>query len=50
MKSIAEIFDNSKELLDSISNFIDKYIGSSLLRKCGITKVIDSVTEKPAFE
>ena len=50
MKSIAEIFDNSKELLDSISNFIDKYIGSSLLRKCGITKVIDSVTEKTAFE
>ena len=31
MKSIAEIFDNSKELLDSISNFIDKYhIGMSL--------------------
>lgn len=26
MKSIAEIFDNSKELLDSISNFIDKYV------------------------
>ena len=26
MKSIAEIFDNSKELLDSISNFMDKYI------------------------
>lgn len=50
MKSIAEIFDNSKELLDSISNFIDKYIGSSLLRKCGITKVIDSVTEKSTFE
>ena len=50
MKSIAEIFDNSKELLDSISNFIDKYIGSSLLRKCGITKVIDSVTEKTTFE
>ena len=24
MKSIAEIFDNSKELLDSISNFMDK--------------------------
>ena len=25
MKSISEIFDNSKELLDSISYFIDKY-------------------------
>ena len=50
MKSIAEIFDNSKELLDSISNFIDKYIGSSLLRKCGITKIVDSVTENSAYE
>ena len=29
MKSIAEIFDNSKELLHSISNFVDKYIGTS---------------------
>lgn len=50
MKSIAEIFDNSKELLDSISNFIDKYIGSSLLRKCNITKIVDSVSENPAYE
>lgn len=50
MKSIAEIFDNSKELLDSISNFMDKYIGSSLLRKCGITKIVDSVTEKSVYE
>lgn len=31
MKSIAEIFDNSKDLLESITNFIDKYIGTSLL-------------------
>ena len=50
MKSITEIFDNSKELLDSISNFIDKYIGSSLLRRCGITKIVDSVTEKSVYE
>ena len=39
MISIAEIFDNSKELLDSISGFVDKYIGTELLRKCHITKV-----------
>lgn len=50
MKSIAEIFDNSKELLDSISYFIDKYIGSSLLRKCNITKIVDNVTETPVYE
>ena len=50
MKSIAEIFDNSKELLDSISNFVDKYIGSSLLRKCGITKIVDIVTENSVYE
>ena len=43
MKSIAEIFDNSKELLDSISNFMDKYIGPTLLRKCGITKIVSNV-------
>lgn len=50
MKSITEIFDNSKELLDSISNFMDKYIGSSLLRKCGITKIVDRVTENSIYE
>lgn len=50
MKSITEIFDNSKELLDSISNFVGKYIGASLLRKCGITKIVDSVTENPVYE
>ena len=50
MKSIAEIFDNSKELLDNISNFMDKYIGSPLLRKCGITKIVDRVTESSVYE
>lgn len=50
MKSIAEIFDNSKELLDSVSNFFDKYIGPSLLRRCGIAKIVDSVTENPVYE
>ncbi len=49
MKSIAEIFDNSKELLDSITNFVDKYIGTSLLRRCNITKIVDSVTENTAY-
>lgn len=50
MKSITEIFDNSKEILDNISYFVDKYIGSSLLRKCGITKIVDCVTEKSVYE
>lgn len=45
MYSISEIFDNSKHLLDSIGNFVDRYIGCKLLRKCGITKIIDEVRE-----
>ena len=45
MNSIAELFQNSKQLLDSISVFVDKYIGCTLLRKCGITKVVDSISE-----
>lgn len=44
MNSIAEIFDNSKQLLDSISSFFDRYIGCPLLRKCGITKMVDEVS------
>lgn len=50
MKSIAEIFDNSKVLLDGITNFVDKYIGAPLLRKCNITKIVDSYTESTAYE
>lgn len=45
MHSISEIFDNSKQLLDSIGNFVNKYIGCDLLRKCGITKIVDEVKE-----
>ena len=44
MNSIAYIFENSKQLLDSISNFVDKYIGSTLLRKCNITKIVDDIS------
>ena len=40
MNSMAEIFENSKHLLDSVDNFVNKYIGCSLLRKCGITKIV----------
>lgn len=43
MNSIAEIFDNSKQLLDSIDIFFDKYIGRPLLRRCGITKMVDDI-------
>ena len=28
MKSIAEIFDNSTQMIDSIHNFFDRYIGN----------------------
>lgn len=47
MKSIAEIFENSNHLLESIGNFVDKYIGCSLLRRCHITKIVDEVVDNP---
>ena len=50
MNSIAEIFDNSKQLLDGIDGFISKYIGCDLLRRCGIRKIVDSFTEKRDYE
>ena len=50
MISIAEIFDNSKQLLDSITGFVDKYIGCSLLRKCGIRKIVDDVKKSADYE
>lgn len=45
MNSIAEIFNNGKQLLDSVSSFVDKYIGGSLLRRCGISKMVDRIAE-----
>jgi hypothetical protein len=50
MNSIAEILVNSKQLLDGISNFVDKYIGCNLLRKCGIRKMVDSISESGDYE
>ena len=50
MNSIAEIFDDSKQLLDGVTHFIDKYIGSSLLRRCNIRKIVDSYTEHKEYE
>ncbi len=50
MKSITEIFDNGKELLDNISYFVEKYIGAPLLRKCNITKIVDRFTENAVYE
>ena len=50
MNSIAEIFDNSKQLLDGIDGFISKYMGCDLLRRCGIRKIVDSFTEKRDYE
>ena len=50
MNSIAEIFQDGKQLLDGITNFVNKYIGCTLLRKCGITKVVDTVAEKGLCE
>ena len=50
MNSISEIFENSKHLLDSVDSFVSKYIGCSLLRKCGIKKIVDGVTENNEFD
>ena len=46
MKSIAEIFDNSNQMIDSIHNFFDRYIGNDLLRKCRISKIVDKIINK----
>ncbi len=43
MNSIAEIFSNNNQLLKSIHHFFDNYIGCPLLRRCGITKLVDDV-------
>lgn len=45
MKSISEMMANSKPVLDSIEQFYKKYIGSALLGRCGIRKVVDEITE-----
>lgn len=45
MNSIAENFDDSKHIITKgIISFVDKYIGCSLLRKCGITKIVDEMS------
>ena len=49
MYSIANIFDNSKQLLDSIDSFFSRYIGCSLLRRCNITKLVDSITKRTIY-
>ena len=46
MKSIAEIFDNGNQMIDSIHYFFDRYIGNKLLRKCRISKIVDKIINK----
>ena len=43
MYSIADFFKDNKPILDSIEWFIMKHIPSSLLSKCRITKMVDSI-------
>ena len=45
MNSISEIMGNSKPVLDNIELFFKKYMGSTLLRRCGITKLVDEIVE-----
>ena len=46
MKSVSEIFNDCNEILDGIHNFVDRYIGCKLLRKCNITKLVDRVENR----
>ena len=46
MNSIAEIFDNGNQMIDSIHHFFDRYIGNGLLRKCGIHKIVDRIIDR----
>ena len=43
MNIIADLFQDGKQLIDSVSTFVNKYIGTSLLRKCSITKIVDTI-------
>ena len=43
MNSIAEFLVQSKPILDAIEKFVENYIGAGLLRKCGITKIVDEI-------
>ena len=43
MNSIADFFKENKPIFDSFGKFIKRHIPSSLLRKCNITKVVDSI-------
>ena len=43
MNSIAEFLVQSKPILDAIDKFVENYIGAGLLRKCGITKIVDEI-------
>ena len=50
MNSITEIFNNNNHLSSRIESFFNKYIGCSLLRKCTISKIVDSAIEVPDYE
>ena len=43
MNIIADLFQDGKQLIDSTYDFVDRYIGSSLLTRCGIAKIVDRV-------
>ena len=46
MKSIADFFDNGNQMLEGIHRFFNRYIGNSLLRRCGISKIVDKIISK----
>ena len=49
MNSIADFLVQNKPILDAIEKFIDKYIGASLLRKCGLAKIVDKVDPNDVY-
>ena len=51
MYSITEFFKENKSLIDSFEHFVKKHIPSSLLTKCRITKVVDTLVpnDEPTY-
>lgn len=49
MNSIADFLTENKLILDAINKFVAKYIGPTLLRKCGIRKLVDTVTPNDEY-
>ena len=50
MESIAQILNNGKAVLDGVTKFVHKRIGSKLMHKCHIEKIDAKVTSCKSYE